>query len=255
MDALSKMDHASIKESPAEIVAHCPILSTHLPSRNLSNSNSQLMPCDSNRVIDIGQLPGDLMQNVLSHLTIHDLRSLGQVSRSWHLTVQALQKHHNTMVQTKYALESSYFGSREVYGWLGPCHETALRVIKFSPFQCGSYQDETRYVRFLAAYRAEYQRLCSIVLTFIRAARPRLNLDRHALYRVLLDWNTWQWRGHRKHPVALIPNQQDEGAPRTVILDFFPQSLLVYLVRERTLFDVDKQNERHVWARKQAFRW
>ena len=249
------MDHTGIEESSAEIVAHCSILSTHLQSRNLSNSNSQPVPCDSNRVTDIGQLPGDLIQNVLSHLTNHDLISVGQLSRSWHLTVQNLKKHHNTMVQTKYALESSYFGTREVSGWLAPCHQTALRVIKFSPFKCGSYRDESQYVYFLAAYRAEYQRLCSIVLTFVRAARPGLNLDRDALYRVLLDWNTWQWRGHRKHPVPVISNQGDGGAPRTVILDFLPRSLLVYLVRERTLFDFDKQHERHVWVQKKAFRW
>lgn len=122
------------------------------------------------------------------------------------------------MVQNKYALEISYFGSREVDGWLVPCRETALRVVKFAPMEFCSYRGETQYADFLASYRAEYQNLCSLVLTFVRGARPGLNLDRDALYRVLLDWNTWQWRGHREYPIPVVPNQEDDGPPGTVIL-------------------------------------
>ncbi|KAL8797505.1 MAG: hypothetical protein Q9195_000321 [Heterodermia aff. obscurata] len=163
---------------------------------------------------------------------------MDQVSRAWHWEVESLKKHRNTLVQTKYALEMSYFGSREVKG----------REYTFDG-------DESEYVHFLAAYRAEYRRLCSLVLTFVKAARPGLNLDPDALYRVLLEWNTWQWRGHQQRPVAVL-DQEGYRTSKTVTLDFFPKSLLVYLVRGRKLYDHYKDWHRDAWVKKKkAFRW
>ena len=243
------------QEVPAKIVAYCSILGIHLPFQNPFNSNSQPMPYDRNRNTEIDRLPSDVMQNVLSYLPNHDVRRVEQVSRSWYLAVRSLQKHHNAMVQNKYALEASYFGCREVNGRLVPCRETALRVIKFAPIEPCSYRGETPYADFLASYRAEYQRLCSVVLTFVKGARPGLNLDRDALYCTLLVWNTWQWRGHREYPIPVIPNQGDDGPPRSVILDFFPKSLLTYLVRGRKLFCYSKCERDVREDDTQAFQW
>ena len=179
-DTTNPTDYVNMHGVSAKLIAHC---STRLTSQNPFNSKLQLIPYDKNRNNDIDRLSSELMQNVLSYLMNRDLSSVDQVSRSWHFAVQILKKHHNAMVQNKYALENSYFGSREVNGWLTVGHGTALHVIKYAPLNSISYRD---YVHFLAAYRAEYQKLCSIVLMFVRAARPGLHLNRDALYRVLL---------------------------------------------------------------------
>ena len=53
----------------------------------------------------------------------------------------------------------------------------------------------------------------------------------------------------------MIPNRENDWAPRTVILDFLQDSLLEYLVRGRKFFDDEKERERALWVEIRPFRW
>ena len=249
MDSLSAdishpKSYVDMQELSTKFATQCSMLDTM--SLGSIRSKSQLMPYDRNKTTENTRLSSELMQDVLSYLTNRDLRCMEQVSRSWYLAVQSLKKHHNLMVQNEYALEHSYFGSSKVNGWLGPCYERALRVIKYAPRKALFPREVSQYLHFLAEYRAEYQTLCSLVLAFARAARPTLHFDRDALYRLLLQWNTWQWRGHLEYPIPLVADHEDDGAPRTVIVDFLPDSLLIYLTRERRFFDSSNDHKRGI---------
>lgn len=189
-----------------------------------------------------------------------------RVSRSWSLAIEALKQHHNRLVKHKYALEASYFGSHEVDGWLMPHKATMDQDIKVEPAQKPNFfpdcpdRDQnyscmgTDYVRFLACYRAEYEWLCSLVLAYVRRARPGLRLDREALYRVMLEWNTFRWRGHRCYPIPVLANEGGGEASESVILDFLPPSLLAILERRVPSY----RNSRERWelpVPEQASRW
>ena len=191
----------------------------------------------------IDKLAPELKQIMLRNLSYSDLKHMERVSKSWSLSIDALKQHHNRLVTHKYALEATYFGSHEVDGWLMPHKATMDQVIKVRPArELDSFPkcpDSARnhncmgtdYVRFLASYRAEYEQLCSLVLVYVRRARPGLRLDRKALYRVLLEWNTFRWRGHRCYPIPVLASEGGGETSESVILDFLPSSLLVLLER------------------------
>lgn len=217
----------------------------------------------------IDNLASELKQNVLQNLSYSDLKQMEQVSRSWFSAIEALKQHHNSLVTHKYALEASYFGSRMVDGWLVPHRATMDKVIKvrpekkkdFFPVCLDPAQTEknynrmgTNYVRFLASYRAEYELLCSLVLGYVKKARPGLRLDRKALYRVLLEWNTFRWRGHRCYPIPVLASAGEHETSESVILDFLPPSLLAILESRVGSY----QNSRERWelpVPKQASKW